>query len=142
MRRGLLLDRRAACDVKRDTESAGVGRVAIRHDRIDFGGRDDGAKMVLRNVGRTDDEAAGDAVQFDHRHGRRELVAGGEEDRALTQRAEPAAETGAVDQVGERHALARGPQIPQRPRAAIEPVPQRRCIIWLHFRRRARSRRA
>jgi hypothetical protein len=140
--RGLPLDRRAASDVKRDPESAGVGRVAIRHDRIDLGSRDDGAKMVLRDVGRTDDEAAGDAVQFDHRHGRRELIAGGDEDGALTQRAEPAAETGAVDQVGQRHALTRASEMPRRPSAAIEPAPQRQSVILRHFRRRARSRRA
>src|SRR5258708_73184 len=84
---------------------------AGRASRIDVGSRDEGAQMVLRHVGGADDETAGDAVQFDHRQGRRELLAGGDENRAPLEGGEPAAEARAVDQIGKRYALARAPEI-------------------------------
>ena len=142
----LRLDRRAAFGVKRDTECvrigrAGVGRAAIGHDRIDLGGRDDGAKMVLRHAWRANDETARDAVQLDHRERRCELVTGGKENRAPLQGAEPAAETRTGDEIGERDARARAPEMPRRTYGTAEPSTQRRGVTLQHFRRRARSRR-
>jgi hypothetical protein len=64
-------------------------RATTRPHRLRDG--DDRTKAVLSRVWRANDDTAGDAVQSDHRKGRRELLMGGDENRAPAERTELAA---------------------------------------------------
>jgi hypothetical protein len=65
---------------------------------------DYGTAMLGGEVGRTDDQTPSDAVELDERQRGAELIARIDDDRASDQLIDPAADTAAVQKIGEAHA--------------------------------------
>ena len=72
-------DPRTARDERSRAWSAGFERIPVGHERIHRGGRGDEGDMFRRQIGRAKNESPRDAVEFDERQPRRELIPGRDE---------------------------------------------------------------
>ena len=81
---------------RRGMPNAVIAAIVIRHDRIHARFRDDGGKMLGRQVRRADDQPAGNSVQLDERQRRGELIPSGDENRPSGELRHSAAEARAV----------------------------------------------
>ena len=115
-------------------------RIALDHHGIDLGRFDQSAEMTGFGIGRQNGDATRAAIELDQRQRGGELARGGEKHRAAGQILEPAAEAGAVNEVGEADGSVVLPEKSRR--CARHVVPQRRRLSARHFRRLSRSRRA
>ena len=65
---------RTANDETLDARKVRLAMSLVAYDRIDFCGRDDGSKTIPRQIARTENHPACDAVQFDQRQAGGELI--------------------------------------------------------------------
>ena len=72
------------------------------HDRVDLGIGDDRRQMLGRQIGRTENEAARNAVELDQRQCGGELITGRDQHRAARELGQPAAQAGATREVAQR----------------------------------------
>jgi hypothetical protein len=84
-----------------DIAVAELGRIAIRHDRIHVRGCDHMGAMFRRQIGRTQDQPARHAVQFDERQCRGELIAGGDKNRPVAKLRAVTAETRSAREIAQ-----------------------------------------
>src|SRR5947199_220838 len=90
--------------------SAGRRHRPIGHESIHRRGRDDVRQMLRRQIGRAKNQPSGDAIELDERQGRRQLIAGGDQDGTASQLLEPTPEARAPDQLAQRDARSGAPQ--------------------------------
>ena len=90
--------------MQRDATAALIVRVAIGHDRVHAGLGDQRGKVCGWQVGRANDEATRNPVQFDQRQSRRKLILSCDEHRAARELEEPAAEARAVQEIAQSDA--------------------------------------
>ncbi len=101
---------RATRDDDPHAGSAGRRHRPIGHEGIHRRGRDDVRQMLRRQIGRAKNQPSGDAIELDERQGRRQLIAGGDQDGTAAQLLEPTPEARAPDQLAQRDARFGSPQ--------------------------------
>ena len=129
----------------REAGTAGAGerhpgqrgrRRSIRDERVDLRRGDDEREVVDGQIGWTEHEPAGDAVELDEGQRRRQLVGGGDEDGTPAQLVKSTGEARTVNEIAERDRCLGTPQrAVGQPPGGAQGGPQRAFISGGHLRR-------